>query len=62
MCLKKCNNLNIGITACIVLYRNDITMLREAIDSFLNTDLNLKLHLIDKSPTDELKILVQIRG
>ena len=46
------------ITSCIVLYKNDITMLREAIDSFLNTDLNVKLYLVDNSPTDELKILV----
>lgn len=40
------------------MYKNDITMLREAIDSFLNTDLNIKLYLVDNSPTDELKILV----
>ena len=33
-------------------------MLREAIDSFLNTDLNVKLYLVDNSPSDELKILV----
>lgn len=32
-------------------------MLRKAIDSFLNTDLNVKLYLIDNSPTDKLKIL-----
>jgi GT2 family glycosyltransferase len=46
------------ITACIVLYINDLTMLREAIDSFLNTALNVKLYLVDNSPTDKLKILV----
>lgn len=33
-------------------------MLREAITSFLNTELNVKLYLVDNSPTDELKILV----
>jgi hypothetical protein len=33
-------------------------MLREAINSFLNTELNVKLYLVDNSPTDELKILV----
>jgi GT2 family glycosyltransferase len=33
-------------------------MLREAIDSFLNTKINVKLYLIDNSPTDKLKILV----
>jgi GT2 family glycosyltransferase len=45
------------ITSCIVLYKNDITMLREAIDSFLNTAFNVKLYLVDNSPTDELKVL-----
>lgn len=40
------------------MYRNDIIMLREAITSFLNTELNVKLYLVDNSPTDELKILV----
>lgn len=39
------------------MYRNDIIMLRVAIGSFLNTDLNVKLYLVDNSPTDELKIL-----
>ena len=33
-------------------------MLREAIDSFLNTDLEVKLYLVDNSPSDDLKILV----
>ena len=33
-------------------------MLREAITSFLNTELNVKLYLVDNSPTDELKVLV----
>jgi GT2 family glycosyltransferase len=46
------------ITSCIVLYKNDVTMLREAIDSFLNTALNVKLYLVDNSPTNELKVLV----
>lgn len=49
--------MNIKITCCIVLYRNDVSMLREAINSFLNTELNVMLYLIDNSPTDELKIL-----
>jgi GT2 family glycosyltransferase len=46
------------LTSCIVLYKNDVTMLREAIDSFLNTALNVKLYLVDNSPTNELKVLV----
>jgi GT2 family glycosyltransferase len=50
--------VNTKITSCIVLYKNDIIMLRETIDSFLNTDLSVKLFLVDNSPTDELSILV----
>lgn len=46
------------ISSCIVLYKNDITMLGEAINSFLNTELNVKLYLVDNSPTNELKVLV----
>ena len=46
------------ITSCIVLYKNEIKMLREAIDSLLNTNLNIKLYLVDNSPNDDLKILV----
>lgn len=34
-------------------------MLEEAISSFLNTDLDVKLYLVDNSPTDKLKILVK---
>jgi GT2 family glycosyltransferase len=33
-------------------------MLQEAIHSFLYRDLDIKLYLVDNSPTDELKILV----
>lgn len=43
------------ITSCIVLYKNDSTLLSNAIESFLNTALNVKLYLIDNSPTNELK-------
>ena len=32
-------------------------MLKKAIDSFLNSKLNLKLYLIDNSPSDDLKVL-----
>lgn len=50
--------MNVRITCCIVLYKNDIKMLKDAIASFLNTKLNVKLYLIDNSPTNNLKILV----
>lgn len=33
-------------------------MLKETINSFLETELNVKLYLVDNSPTDELKMLV----
>ena len=44
----------LNITACIVLYQNDRTILQKAINSFLNTDLSIKLFLIDNSPTNKL--------
>lgn len=50
--------MNVRITSCIVLYKNDILMLTDTIASFLNTNLNVKLYLIDNSPTNNLKILV----
>ena len=45
------------ITSCIVMYENNVEMLQKCIDSFLNTSFNVKLFLIDNSPTDYLKIL-----
>lgn len=47
------------ITSCIVLYENNVEILQECIDSFLNTTLKVKLFLIDNSPTDYLKLLDQ---
>lgn len=49
--------MKIKITSCIVLFNNDVNVLQEAIDSFLNTDMEVLLYLIDNSPTDYLKIL-----
>ena len=40
------------------MYRNDITMLQNAIQSILKTDRMDKIFLVDNSSTDELKILV----
>lgn len=45
------------ITASIVLYNNDQTVLKEAIDSFLNSESATHLYLVDNSPSDELRIL-----
>ena len=43
------------LTASIVIYNNDPKVLQKAISSFLNTDLKVKLYLIDNSPTDQLQ-------
>lgn len=45
------------ITASIVLYHNDKSVLLKAINSFLNTELNVKLYLVDNSHSDELRYL-----
>jgi GT2 family glycosyltransferase len=47
------------ITCCIVLYRNNKNVLQKAINSCLNTELDVKMYLIDNSPTDELSKLVE---
>lgn len=46
------------ITGAIVLYENDELVLRSAINSFLDTQLNVILYLIDNSPTDRLKNII----
>jgi GT2 family glycosyltransferase len=50
--------MNMIITSCIVLYRNDINILQNAIRSILKTDGIGKVFLVDNSPTDDLKIMV----
>ncbi len=45
------------INASIVLYHNKKEQLIKAINSFLNTDLKVKLYLVDNSSNDELKEL-----
>lgn len=42
-------------TASIVIYNNPPEMIRRAIESFLSCSLNIKLLVIDNSPTDALK-------
>lgn len=46
------------ITASIVLFKNDKTIVQKTIFSCLNNDLSVKLYLIDNSPTDALRSLV----
>lgn len=48
----------LDITATIVLYKSPREKLLHAINSFLNSELNLKLYLVDNSPTDELKSII----
>lgn len=48
------------VTATIVLYNNEIDELKKAIYSFLNTDLKVRLYLVDNSPTNCLESLAAI--
>lgn len=45
------------VNASIVLYKNPFSMVEKAIKSFLNTSGDIKLYLIDNSPTDQLREL-----
>lgn len=45
------------IVCSLVIYKNERSQLLDAIDSFLNTDLNVKLVLIDNSPSNILEDL-----
>jgi GT2 family glycosyltransferase len=49
-----------NLHATIVLYHNDERVLKKAIESFLATDLDVKLYLVDNSQTDALKYFVDI--
>ena len=48
------------VKASIVLYQNDYAQVLKAVTSFLDTDLKVKLILIDNSPTEELRTLENI--
>ncbi|WP_306353543.1 glycosyltransferase family 2 protein [Flavobacterium sp. '19STA2R22 D10 B1'] len=50
----------IHLTISIVLYNNNREVLREAINSALNSNINykFKFYLVDNSPTDSLRTLV----
>ena len=47
----------IKITGCIVLYNNNIEELQISINSILDINIDMKIFLIDNSPTDFLKKL-----
>lgn len=46
------------IVCSLVIYKNDRKQLLDAIRSFLNTNLKVRLVLIDNSPTDDLKDII----
>jgi GT2 family glycosyltransferase len=48
------------INGSIVLYKDDEQVLKKAISSFLNTNLDVKLYLIDNSPNDNLSYLSKL--
>jgi GT2 family glycosyltransferase len=50
--------MSVLIVGSIVLYKNDKLQLSEAINSFLNTGINVRLILVDNSPTDDLSDLI----
>lgn len=43
------------ITATIVAYRNSDSVLLKTINSFLNTKMEVRLYIVDNSPTNQLK-------
>ena len=49
--------MRIKISSSIVLYQNEIVELNKAIECILATNVEIKLYLIDNSPTDILKSL-----
>jgi len=48
-------NIESNITASIVIYKEDISVLQKAIDSFLESPLSKKLFLIDNSPNQNIQ-------
>ena len=47
------------ITASIVVYKENLKVLENAIDSFLGSPLSKKLYIIDNSPSNEFKNKIQ---
>lgn len=57
------NNPNtILITACIVLYNNDVNVLKQAILSIFNSKLNIHLILVDNSESNLLSRLTSLNS
>jgi GT2 family glycosyltransferase len=49
--------MKFDLTISIVLYRSNLKLMEEVIDSVYKTTLNFKLYLVDNSPDDSLRIL-----
>lgn len=54
--------MKFDIVASVVLYKNSIEQLEAVADSFLNTTLKIKLYIIDNSPTDVLRTVINDRA
>ena len=52
--------MNKSLNISIVLYHNKEGQIKKAIESVLNTDLNITLYLVDNSATDSLRELERI--
>jgi len=52
--------MNKSLNISIVLYHNREEQIKKAIESVLNTDLNITLYLVDNSSTDSLRELERI--
>lgn len=48
-----------AVTASIVTYKNDREVLLQAIHSFLNTELEVHLFIVDNSPTNALSDIIE---
>jgi len=48
------------VNASVVLFNNEKQQVMVALNSFLNTNLDIKIHLIDNSDADHLKVLAQL--
>lgn len=51
-------NIKYNITVSLVLFNTNEEELRKSVHSLLNTGLNIKLFLVDNSPTDVLKTIM----
>lgn len=49
--------MRFDLTCSIVLYNTDVNELQSTLDTLLQSDLNIKIYLIDNSQTDSLKFL-----